>query len=89
MIEIITPQRYVEQGGAVCVAKDDTGILWRRTWQADSWAVVEVINATPEPDGTRKHFFLQVPPHLQTAREAVAWTYGIRPEVYDNLVVRT
>jgi hypothetical protein len=90
MIEIMTPQRYVEQGGAVCVAKDETGILWRRTWlHADIWAAVEVINATPEPDGTRKHFFLQVPPELQTAREAVAWTYGIRPEVYDRLVVRT
>ena len=89
MIEIMTPQRYVEQGGAVCAAEDETGILWRRTWHADSWAVVEVINATPEPDGTRKHFFLQVPPHLQTAREAVAWTYGISPKVYDNLVVRT
>ncbi len=90
MIEIMTPQRYVAAGGAVCVAEDETGILWRRTWQhADTWAAVEVINATPEPDGTRKHFFLQVPPNLQTAREAVAWTYGIRPKVYDNLVVRT
>jgi len=90
MIEIMTPQRYVEEGGAICIAEDETGILWRRTWlHADSWAAVEVINATPEPDGTRKHFFLQVPPNLQTAREAVAWTYGIRPEVYDNLVVRT
>jgi len=89
MIEIMTPQRYVEQGGAVCVAEDETGILWRRTWHADSWAVVEVVNATPEPDGTRKHYFLQVPAHLSTAREAVAWTYGIQPKAYDNLVVRT
>jgi uncharacterized protein DUF6745 len=48
-----------------------------------------VINATPETDGTRKHFFLQVPPNLRTPREAVAWTYGMRPEAYANLVVRT
>jgi len=89
MIEIMTPQRYVAEGGAVRVGEDDTGILWRRSWQADSWAVVEVINATPEPDGTRKHFFLQVPAHLNTAREAVAWTYGLEPRVYDNLVMRT
>jgi hypothetical protein len=26
---------------------------------------------------------------LQTPREAVAWTYGMQPEVYDQLVVRT
>jgi hypothetical protein len=30
-----------------------------------------------------------VPPNLQTARDAVAWTYGMRPELYAQLVVRT
>jgi hypothetical protein len=62
MIEIMTPRRYVAAGGATRIAEDETGILWRRTWLAfDAWAAVEVINATPEPDGTRKHYFLQVP----------------------------
>ncbi|MBV9461000.1 MAG: hypothetical protein JO141_26315 [Bradyrhizobium sp.] len=90
MIEIMTPRRYVAEGGAKRIAEDETGILWRRTWLAhDAWAAVEVINATPEPDGSRKHYFLQVPPNLQTAREAVAWTYGMPPEVYDQLVMRT
>jgi hypothetical protein len=90
MIEIMTPRRYVEQGGAIRIAEDETGILWRKTWLAfDAWAAVEVINATPEADGTRKHFFLQVPANLRTAREAVAWTYGMEPRVYDNLVMRT
>ena len=90
MIEIMTPQRYVAEGGAALVAEDETGILWRRTWLAhDAWAAVEVINATPEADGTHKHFFLQVPANFRTAREAVAWTYGMRPEVYAKLVVRT
>lgn len=90
MIEIMTPRRYVAEGGARRIAEDETGILWRRTWLAhDAWAAVEVINATPEPDGTRKHFFLQVPPNLQTAREAVAWTYGMQPDVYSRLVLRT
>jgi hypothetical protein len=90
MIEIMTPQRYVALGGAVRIAEDETGILWRRSWlAADAWAAVEVINATPEPDGTRKHFFLQVPANMRTARDAVAWTYGLRPDVYAHLVVRT
>jgi hypothetical protein len=90
MIEIMTPQRYVALGGAVRVAEDETGILWRKAWLAsDAWAAVEVINATPEPDGTRKHFFLQVPANLHTAREAVAWTYGLRANIYAQLVVRT
>jgi hypothetical protein len=90
MIEIMTPQRYVQLGGAVRVAEDETGILWRRNWLAsDSWAAVEVVNATPEPDGTRRHFFLQVPANLRTAREAVAWTYGMRADAYASLVLRT
>jgi len=50
---------------------------------------VEVINATPEPDGTHKHFFLQVPAHMRTAREAVAWSYGLSTKAYSRLVVRT
>ena len=90
MIEIVTPKRYVAAGGAIRFAEDETGILWRKTWLAsDAWAAVEVINGTPEADGTRKHYFLQVPANLRTAREAVAWTYGIEPETYDKLVLRT
>jgi hypothetical protein len=90
MIEIMTPQRYVALGGAIRIAEDETGVLWRKNFlHADSWAAVDVINATAEADGTRKHFFLQVPPNLQTARDAVAWTYGMRPELYAQLVVRT
>jgi hypothetical protein len=90
MIEIMTPQRYVSLGGAVRVAEDETGVLWRRAWLAsDVWAAVEVINATPEPDGTRKHFFLEVPANMRTAREAVAWTYGLSANAYAHLVLRT
>ena len=90
MIEIMTPQRYVALGGAVRVAEDETGILWRRAWLAsDAWAAVEVVNAAPEADGTRKHFFLQVPANLRTARDAVAWTYGMRADAYARLVLRT
>jgi hypothetical protein len=90
MIEIMTPQRYVRLGGAVRVAEDETGILWRKAWLAsDTWSAVEVTNATPEPDGTHRRFFLQVPANTRTAREAVAWTYGLRADKYAQLVVRT
>lgn len=90
LIDIMTPARYVGLGGAFRVAEDETGILWRRTWPAhDAWAAVEVINATPEQNGTRKHFFLQVPAHIRTARAAVAWTYGLRPRAYKRLTTRT
>jgi hypothetical protein len=90
MIEIMTPARFVGLGGAIRIAEDETGILWRKIWLTyDAWAAVEVINATPEPDGTHKHYFLQVPPEMRSAREAVAWTYGLSPKAYSRLVVRT
>jgi hypothetical protein len=88
MIDILTPQRFVEQGGAQRVAQDDTGILWRQRWRWEAWAAVEVINGTPEPDGTHKRYFLQVPPTVRTPREAVAWTYGLSERQY-RPVVRT
>lgn len=92
MIEIMTPERYVALGGASCVNRDGTGKLWRRQWWGpgdDSWAAVEVINGTAEPDGTFKRYYLQVPANVRTAREAVAWTYGLTDAQYENLVQRT
>jgi hypothetical protein len=89
MIEIMTPERYVANGGAVRVAEDETGVLWRKTWWADAWAAVEVINGTPQPDGARKHYYLQVPSDLQTPRQAVAWTYGLTAGEYARLAIRT
>ena len=38
--------------------------------------MVEVRNSTPEPDGAFKTYFLRVPPDIQTARAAVAWTFS-------------
>ena len=44
--------------------------------------------ARRRPDGTRKRYFLQVPANMRTAREAVAWTYGL-PEARYRPTVRT
>jgi len=92
MIEIMTPETYIALGGATCVSRDGTGKLWRRQWWGpgdDSWAAVEVLNGSAEPDGTYKRYYLQVPANVRTAREAVAWTYGLTDSQYANLVVRT
>jgi hypothetical protein len=92
MIEILTPERYIALGGATCVSRDATGKLWRRQWWGpgdDAWAAVEVLNGTAEPDGTFRRYFLQVPANVRTAREAVAWTYGLTDSQYANLVLRT
>lgn len=92
MVEILTPERYIALGGATCISRDSAGKLWRRQWWGpgdDNWAAVEVVNGSPEPDGSFKRYFLQVPATVRTAREAVAWTYGLTEAQYANLVTRT
>jgi hypothetical protein len=94
MIEIMTPERFIKSGGAARVAKDETGILWGKRWThrgvtIGSWSAVEVVNGTTEVDGSRKRYFLRVPSRMGTAREAVAWTYGLTPEQYAGLDLRT
>ena len=94
MIDIMTPERFIATGLVACVSKDDTGVLWRKHWghrgvTIGSWSAVEVVNGTPEPDGSRKHYVLTVPSQVRTAREAVAWTYGLSAKQYSALELRT
>ena len=44
------------------------------------------MNGTRETDGSYKHYFLRVPPNVTTARQAVAWTYGLTAEQYLPLI---
>ncbi len=97
MIDRMGRQRYLELAGARRVHEDETGVLWRRGVVVESHvsglhrsilrhtraiAFVEVVNGTAEPDGTFNRYFLRVPPNMQTAREAVAWTYGLSAAEY-------
>lgn len=45
--------------------------------------MVEVLNSTPEPDGSVVAYFPRVPPDVTTAREAIAWTFGMTVADYD------
>ena len=38
---------------------------------------LELINSTPEPDGSRKHYFLRVPPDTRSVKQGVQWTFDI------------
>lgn len=79
--------RYVQDMGGVKIAEDETGKLWHL--KSENISVVEVVNGSPEPNGEYRKYFLSVPPEMKTAIEAVAWTYGMSPEKYKNLTVRT
>jgi hypothetical protein len=83
MLERYGHQRYLRDVGAERVHADQAGTLWRCPLAGDEPLVmVEVRNATPEPDGTRKPYWLRVPPMMRTAREAVAWTFNLNQDDY-------
>jgi hypothetical protein len=84
MIDRYGPGKYLADSGAVEIHRDDYGILRGKDVPNDEPIVmVEVVNATPEPDGSMKNYMLRVPPTVKTAREAVAWTFGKTAEEYE------
>ena len=86
-IERIGYERFLTLTRSVPVSKDDYGKLWRIALpRGEPIMLVEVINATAEADGTRKRYFLRVPPQIQTARAAVAWTFDSEPGQYSPRV---
>jgi hypothetical protein len=87
LLERMGYERYLREGGGKLMSDDGFGRLWRcrpMPGEAEVLVLVEVVNASLEPDGSRKRYFLRVPPHLRTARAAVAWTFGFaEPERYE------
>ncbi|MGW0183670.1 DUF6745 domain-containing protein [Nocardia sp. NPDC003345] len=83
MLEYYGYERYLAESGAEPLQRDETGILWRIAMTGDEDVVmVEVVNSTPEPDGTSRTYWLRVPPATRTAREGVAWTFGLGAAEY-------
>ncbi|MDX3098575.1 hypothetical protein PV703_27890 [Streptomyces sp. ME01-24h] len=84
MLEYYGYERYLEESGAEPVQRDAAGVLWRIELEGDEPLVmVEVVNSTPEPDGTHRTYWLRVPPRTRTAREGVAWTFGLEEADYE------
>lgn len=69
---------------------DQYGVLFR-VWVPNlskHFYYVKVINGTVENNGTRREYYKEVPPDMDTAKEAVAWTYGMHPDNYE-VAIRT
>lgn len=87
MLEHFGYERYLREAGARRLSSDACGVLWQLTFADDEpLTMVEVINSTPEPDGTSRVYWLRVPPTTRTARAGVAWTFGLTEEEYHPLV---
>ena len=84
MLERFGQDRYIRESGAILLHQDDWGQLYRAEIVGDEPLVmVKMVNSTPEPDGSFKDYWLRVPPTMQTAHQAVAWTCGFnRAEDY-------
>lgn len=86
MLEYYGYDRYLSESDAQPVHRDETGVLWRISLDDDEdVAMVEVVNSTPEPDGTHKTYWLRVPPATRSAKEGVAWTFGLEASAYEPL----
>ena len=52
---------------------DRGGKLYKHKIHDEEFAVVELLNSTPEPDGSAKPYWISVPPTVQTVQAARAW----------------
>ena len=83
MVDQMGPEKFVHVSGAKEVGVDDFGTLYTLpTPEGRTLDFVKVINSTPEPDGSSKHYFLRVPPGMRTAHAAVARTFGRSAQEY-------
>lgn len=67
------------------IDSDETGTLYETTAEPLR-RVVKVKNSTPEANGRFKTYWLRVPLHIETAREGVAWTFGMDADEYNPSV---
>lgn len=83
-IERMGLEGFIGGLGAQVVQQDDYGRLWRTEREIDGerFVAVEVVNATAEPDGSVRRYFLRVPPDVRSARRGVAWTFGLTRRAY-------
>ena len=75
--------RYMQECGAISYHRDESGELFKLDIEDDyPLKVVKVRNATLGHDGAFDEYWLRVPSEMQTAREAVAWTFELRADEY-------
>ncbi len=87
MLDQYGTAKFLMESGAHMIASDECGSLYRQQFVGDEPLVMlRVLNSSPEPDGTYKEYFLRVPPTVSTPREAVAWTFGLKPEEYFPMI---
>jgi hypothetical protein len=85
MLEQYGISRYFQRAAMQIRHHDRYGVLLRKSVAngTEPIQIVRVVNSTPEANGSFKEYFLVVPPDLRTAKEAVAWTFGMTADQYN------
>lgn len=84
LITLYGPEKFLKESNVNIIHQDEFGILYHKHFHDGICeAMVYVKNSTPEPDGSRKEYYLRVPPDIHTARGAVAWTFGLEADEYE------
>lgn len=89
MIEMLGPEKFLQDTGAKPIQEDEFGSLYKfggRLGFGDDITMVRVINSTAESDGSRKVYWLRVPPDVRTAKGAVAWSFNTSEDEYQPVV---
>ncbi len=82
---------FMRDAGASIIHQDEFGELYCFRFKDyeplngidEPLVMVKVTNKTPEPDGSHREYCIRVPPRMNTAREAVAWTFQMSENEYD------
>ena len=77
MLERYGQDNFIRNGGFTIQQSDDYGELYRVEFANRDEPIVAV---KVKDASTDREYFLYVPPHIQTAHEGIAWTFG-----YDNV----
>jgi len=76
MLERYGQDNFIRDGGFTIQQSDDYGDLYRVEFDSGDEPIVAV---HVQDASTDRDYFLYVPPHIRTAHEGVAWSFG-----YDN-----
>jgi hypothetical protein len=74
--------RFVAAAGIRPVQEDSFGELYMIGPEQTPLAFVKVRDGSATAEGVHHEHWLSVPPHMATAREAVAWTFGMSESAY-------
>ena len=91
MMDRFTAERFMRESEATLVATDDWGKLWSIPNAPDEprkgvpLVMVEMVNSTPEPDGSWKTYYERVMPTAKTPLEALAWQADLPADVYATI----